>query len=167
MRRAFTLIELLVSIAILSILMLFLYKSYAELNRVNAVYTKEVESLQQFERIKKTLYLDLSFAKKRTIVIDNGDKDFDLLFFQVNHSLHQRINPYISYIVHDKVLYRLESLQKISKYPIDGDIAFVIDKLGSVEKFKIFPMRGDNTQYLFDVKFTNRVRIILKVKVLN
>ncbi|HIC13491.1 MAG TPA: prepilin-type N-terminal cleavage/methylation domain-containing protein, partial [Sulfurimonas sp.] len=41
-KSAFTLIELLISIAILSILMLFLYKSYANLNRSNILLHEEV-----------------------------------------------------------------------------------------------------------------------------
>ena len=45
-RNAFTLIELLISITILSIIMLFLYKSYADLNKTNKVYEKEVAKLE-------------------------------------------------------------------------------------------------------------------------
>jgi prepilin-type N-terminal cleavage/methylation domain-containing protein len=166
-RAAFTLVELLISIVILSVLMLFLYKSYVELNSFNRVYKTEVEKLQRFERIKKRLFLDLSLAKKRSLILINSDKAFDMLSFMSSHSVHQRINPYITYIVKDKVLYRLESRRQIKSSPVKSDISFDIDKLGAVEKFKIFSIRGNIEYYLCQVKFRDKAEILFKVKVLN
>ena len=47
MRKAFTLIELMISVSILSIMMIFLYKSYASVNMSNKFYEKEVELIKQ------------------------------------------------------------------------------------------------------------------------
>ena len=167
-RAAFTLIELLISITILSILMLFLYKSYAELNSFNQVYKEEVKKINYFERVKKTLFIDISLAERKTLILDNRDKDFDMLFFMSRHSVHQRINPYIAYIVVDKVLYRLESRMQIKSYPVARDIAFDIDKLGEVKRFKLFAKKGDKeSEYLLDVVFVDKPEILLRLKMLN
>ena len=107
MRKAFTLIELLISIVILTILMLFLYKSYAALNRSNVIISKEIKKLQTIQLIKQTLYMDFTLALKQLppkdiVVILNQDKKNDVVYFQSSHSLHKRINPYIAYIMQDK-----------------------------------------------------------------
>lgn len=57
MRRAFSLIELLVSIVILSLMMLFLYKSYANLNRSNIFYSDEVAKITKLQKIKRSFFL--------------------------------------------------------------------------------------------------------------
>ena len=167
MKKAFTLIELVISIIILSILMLFLYKSYSQLNLFNNVYRDEVKKVKKEERIKRTLYLDLTEAKLETLLILKEDKNYDFLNFSTNHSLHRRIKPYISYIVKESVLYRLESLTKIASPDIGRSIAFDIDKIGEVEKFKLYRSRVQKETSLFEIKFKERPTIFMKVKILN
>jgi len=168
MKKAFTLIELVVAIMILSMLMVFLYKSYADLNRVNKTYTEAVEKLSKEELIKKTFYLDLLLAEKKSLIIQNRDKEFDFVSFMTKHSIHRRINPYVSYIVKNKILYRLESLKQIKSLELNRDIAFDIDKLGSVKKFKLFGTRDNKKEYyLLDTRFFQNSKMLLKIKVLN
>ena len=168
MRKAFTLIELMVSITILSILMLFLYKSYADLNRTNKTYTLALQKLQKRGSVKKTLYLDLLMAKKSSILIEKSDKTFDFVSFMTKNSLHRRINPYVTYIVKEKVLYRLESRRQIKTIDINRDIAFDIDTIGDVEKFKLFSTKdGKKEFYLLDLEMSKKEKILLKVKILN
>jgi len=173
MRKAFTLIELLISIVILTILMLFLYKSYAALNRSNVVISKEIKKLQTIQLIKQTLYMDFTLALKQLapkdiVVILNQDKKNDVVYFQSSHSLHKRINPYIAYIMQDKKLYRLESLKPFKKYPMDADIEFVSDYLAEVKSFRVYASQGkEKNLYLLHVEFSAKEELILKVKVLN
>jgi len=129
MRRAFTLIELLISITLLSIIMVFLYKSYATLNKSNKIYKKEVEVLESLKLKRKTLFLDFSVAKFKTIGIQNLDRKTDIVFMQTTNSTHRNFNPWVSYIVNNKKLYRLESLKKLS-YPIDVSSEFNVDEFG-------------------------------------
>ena len=56
MRKAFTLIELMISIVILTILMLFLYKSYAALNKSNTLLSQEVQKISKIELLKEVIY---------------------------------------------------------------------------------------------------------------
>ena len=168
MKKAFTLIELVVAILILSILMLFLYKSYSDLNRANKTYEKAVLQLNKKELLKKTLYLDLLMAYKKSMLIDNIDQHFDFVSFMTKHSLHRRINPYVTYIVRDDILYRLESLKQIVSRDINRDIAFDVDKIKSITKFKLFGTRDIKKElYLLDLRLSEDERILLKVKVLN
>ena len=168
MKRAFTLIELLISISILSILMLFLYKSYADINRSNKTYAIAVKKLSRNELIKKTLYLDLLLASKKRMIIQHIDKEFDLISFQTTNSLHRRINPYVCYIIREKELYRLESLRQITSSDINQDIAFDVDKITGVKKFKLFGTRDNKKEfYLLDMISKSGEEILLKIKVLN
>ncbi len=57
-RSAFTLIELLISISILTIMMLFLYKSYASLNISNEIIKDEGMNIQSIQ--KRIVYLRFS-----------------------------------------------------------------------------------------------------------
>jgi prepilin-type N-terminal cleavage/methylation domain-containing protein len=168
MRRAFTLIELMVAITILSILMVFLYKSYADLNHVNKSYAKAVQTLNREALTQQTVYLDLLLANKKSIIVQKRDKNFDFISFESKHSIHRRINPYIAYIVKEKVLYRLESLEQIKSWEIDSNIPFDIDRIGSVKKFKLYPTRDNKKElYLLDMEMPKSKQLLLKIKVLN
>jgi prepilin-type N-terminal cleavage/methylation domain-containing protein len=168
MRKAFTLIELVVSIIILSILMVFLYQSYADLNRVNKSYTAVVEKLSKEGLLKKTLYRDFLLASKNGMIVRHIDKKYDFVSFTTKNSIHRRINPYVVYIVKEKVLYRLESLHQIRSPGISREVTFDIDKLGSVEKFKLFGTRDNKKElFLLDLAFKGDEKILFKIKVLN
>ena len=168
MRRAFTLIELVVAILILSILMLFLYKSYADLNRANKTYGEAVEKLHKKELFKKTFYLDLLLAYKKSLIIKNIDREFDFISFMSKNSLHRRINPYVSYIVRDETLYRLESLKQIVSTDIDRDTSFDVDKIAKIKKIKLFGTRDEKKDfYLLDLRFANGEKLLFKIRVLN
>jgi prepilin-type N-terminal cleavage/methylation domain-containing protein len=168
MKKAFTLIELVISIVILSILMIFLYKSYSDLNLVNAIYTKEITKISKTEHIKETLYKDILLATYTTISITSESKNYDYLYMQTKNSIHQLINPYVSYIIHNKTLYRLESAIKIDSYPIQNDIPFIVDKIGEVEKFRIYPSQNQIDQlFLVQLKLKDQLNMVFKIKALN
>ena len=168
-KNAFTLIELLISITILSIIMLFLYKSYADLNKTNKVYEKEVFKLQHISRIKQVLYLDFLLATKATLAVSHQDVKFDLVSFTTEHSLHRLIKPYVTYIVKENILYRLESNKAIKSAEISREQPFIIDKIGSVKKFKIYSPTAKNKEKIvvLEADFKDTAPVILKVKALN
>ena len=175
MRRAFTLIELMISISILSIMMLFLYKSFSSLNTSNKFYKKEVTSFVTQEKIKEVVFLDFSLSLANSIKILPQDKREDIVFFQSTNSLHRRYNPYIAYIKKDKKLYRLESLHPFKEYPLSVNDEFIVDELGSVKSFRVYKgeLKKDsnttlkNELYLVHIDFLKEKEILLKVKVLN
>lgn len=171
MRRGFTLIEMLISVTILSIMMLFLYKSYASLNHSNSFYKKEVTKLKDDEIIKKVMFMDFSLALNQSVSILNQDTKEDVVLMQSSNSLHNRYNPYIAYIIKNAKLYRLESLKPLS-YPLSAESEFSVDYIGKVNSFRVY--KADNKQenvtlelFLLHVDFKDEEDILLKVKVLS
>jgi len=172
LRGAFTLIELMVAISILSIMMVFLYKSYASLNKSNETYKYESEKIKKQQNRKKVIYLDFSLALFKSTKIINQDKKEDVVFLQSANSLHKNYNPYIAYIVKDEKLYRLESLKMFKEYPLSIDSEFIADELGEVNSFRIYKssVKVGNTipeLYLVHIDFKKENDILLKIKVLN
>jgi len=167
-KRAFTLIELIIAIMILSLMMIFLYKSYSELNISNSILKKELSSVTQVQKLKKVLYLDFLLALPQSVKIQNRDTKEDAVFFQSSNSLHKRYNPYIVYMVKEERLYRLESLKPIQDYNLPADSEFSIDDMGKVENFRVYKSSKQEQEiYLLDVGFEEFEDILLKVKVLN
>jgi len=166
-RDAFTLIELMISITILSIVMLFLYKSYASLNMSNTFYTKELNKIKAQQEIKRVLFLDLSLAIDKKIKILNQESKEDVMFIQTSNSIHRRYNPYVAYIVKESKLYRLESLKEFKEYPLSNSSEFSVDYLGEVNSFRLYESK-DKTKgsYLVHIDFKNSEEILQKVKVL-
>jgi len=166
-KQAFTLIEMMISITILSIMMIFLYQTNATLHLSNANLKNESEALTKIQKIKQVVYLDFLSAvndANNSISILQRDKKEDFVSFMSKHSLHQRINPYITYIVKDKKLYRLESLEKISTVEISSEQAFDIDSLGEVDIFRLYKAKTKtSTDYLAHIKFHNKQEILLKI----
>ena len=168
MKKAFTLIELLISIMILSILMLFLYKSYSGLNKSNKIFSQKIEKITSLQEIKKTFYLDFYMAKYSTIKLLNQGQKEDVVFFQSSHSVHNRFEPNIAYIVKENILYRLESLQEFKEYPLASDSNFVVDKLGKIEIFRLYKAKDAKKKLLLvHVKMKDKNEIILKIPVMN
>jgi len=171
-RAGFTLVELMVSISILSIMMLFLYKSYASLNKTNAIYKLESEKIQKQQIRKKTLYLDFSLALANSTQILKQDTKEDVIFMQSANSLHKNYNPYIAYIVKNEKLYRLESLNKFTEYPLGVESVFIADEIGEVNSFRVYKSSkkvGTSTPeiYLVHIDFKEENDILVKIKVLN
>jgi prepilin-type N-terminal cleavage/methylation domain-containing protein len=167
-RKAFTLIELMISISILSIMMLYLYQSYASLNRSNVIVEKEVEGLLGTQKLKKVLFLDFTLALSQSVLIQNRETNEDFVFLQSTYSIHKRFNPYIAYIVKENKLYRLESLKKFQTYELSADSVFDVDFIGKVDSFRVYKSSSSEKEsYLLDVDFKNMEDLILKVNVLN
>ena len=168
MRRGFTLIELMISISILSVMMLYLYQSYASLNRSNVIVKKEVEGIISTQKLKKVIFLDFSLALHKSVTIQKREIDEDFVFFQSSNSVHKRYNPYIAYMVKEKKLYRLESLKPFSSFELSADAEFDIDFIGEIDSFRVYASSNkDIESYLIDLNFKNLEELILKVRVLN
>ncbi len=174
-RDGFTLIELLVSISILSIMMIFLYKSYASLNISNKFYKQKISEIEDEQLKKRVMFLDFSLLldnNNSTVIIFNQNKKEDAVFFQSSHSIHKRYNPYIAYIVNNSKLYRLESLKAFKVFPITQESEFSVDYLGEVNSFRVYYHQKKTQEltselFLIHVDFKTKNDILLKVKALN
>ncbi len=171
-RRGFSLIELMVSISILSLMMVFLYKSYASLNKSNRFYKSELNQIKSEKIKKRVLYLDISLAMRNSLKILKQSTAEDVIFMQSSNSIHKRFNPYIAYVVNDKKLYRLESLREFKEYPLSSDSEFDADYLGEVESFRVYQTsKKDGKElvelYLVQIDFKSKNDILMKIRVLN
>ena len=137
MKRAFTLIEMLIAVSLLSVITLFLYQTYASLQHSNRFYGDELSEASREQKLRKTIYLDLSLSMPDSIDLINIDKNSDVIIMQSSHSVHHRIMPYIAYLVTDNRLMRIESSQKLI-YPFSGEEEMVIDDLEAVKIFRVF-----------------------------
>ena len=167
-RAGFTLIELMISITILSIIMLFLYKSYATLNISNQNLKFESQSVESIQKIKKVIYLDYSLALVNSVIITNRDKNEDFVYMQSSHSIHRRFNPYITYMIKENKLYRLESLKALKEYQLSSESEFDIDFIADVKSFRVY--KSSNTKknvYLVHIDLKSGDTILLKINSLN
>lgn len=168
MRKAFTLMEMIVSISILSIMMLFLYESYASLNHSNAFYKKEADLLKIEQLKKRVIFLDFTLASAQSIEILSQDTKEDVIFLQSSNSMHNRYKPYIAYIMKDSKLYRLESLNEFKTYPLDFEDDFSVECFGKVDSFRVYKSQNnENSSYLIHIDFKEAENILIKVKVLH
>ena len=166
MKKAFTLIELLISIIILSIIMLFLYKSYASVNRTNVFHQEKAKEILGLELKKKIMFLD--FALGSDIKVLNQEKNEDIVFLQTTNSIHNRFNPYVAYVIAESKLYRLESLTIFREYPLSSEVEFSFECFGDVDGFRAYKSQDDEqNSYLLHVDFKNEKDILIKTKVLN
>lgn len=152
MRRAFTLIELMISTILLSIVMTFLYKVYAQLNESNKIVDLKVKNMIVDADIKELIYVDFLKAYSKSIDISEINQNIDILSFQTQNSIHRRFNPYIKYICKNHKLYRLESLNHKN---------YDIDIVGVVKKFKIYKSKTNNKKYLVYIEFKNKTLLML------
>ncbi len=166
-RKAFTLIELMISIMILSIMMIFLYQSYASLNRSNKIYEKELALIKDEQIRKKILYVDLLLKLPNSMNVINQNKEEDVVFFQTSNSIHKMYNPYVAYIVKNSKLYRLESLKKFITYPLSVDNEFIADYIGEVDSFRLYKNKKNSFSYLLNIEFKKMDGVLIRINSLN
>ncbi|PHS56731.1 MAG: hypothetical protein COB17_08480 [Sulfurimonas sp.] len=173
-RSAYTLIELLISVSILSIMIVFLYKSYSTLNISNKIYANELDKIKSHQIKKKIIFSDFSLIIDKDIKVLNQDKHMDIVYFQSSNSIHKRYNPYISYIAKNNKLYRLESLKKFKEYPLLNDSVYDVDYFGEINDFRVYQSKEKKDtnstkidSYLIDVNFKKEEEILYKIVPLN
>ncbi len=162
-RSGFTLIEMMIAISILAMISVFLYKAIAQLDHSNKFYGQKLQNITDSQKMLNLFYLDLSLVRYNSMNVDTQDKEFDHLYFQTSNSIHNRIEPYIAYVIQEKRLYRIESSIKLS-YPILSDSEIVMDDLGVVENFRLYATK---THFLIYLKQPTKEEILIKVRKLN
>ena len=161
-RAGFTLVELMISIALLSLIMLFLYKALETLQKSNTFYGDKLERIDDKERIKKIFFLDFSLLTPGSYTNERVEKEIDRVFFQTTHSIPHRHHPYVAYIITEGHLYRAESKTKLS-YPLSSYTDMDIDDFGMVKEFKIY---RDKNHFLLHTSL-NSAELLIKIRQLN
>lgn len=161
-RRAFTLVEMMVAVAILSLMLLYLYGALSNLQHSNRHYGEKLNHADAIKKVMKIIYLDLFLSSKQSIKIYSESKDYDIVMMQSRHSINQRTLPHIGYIVNrEQKLYRVESSQPLS-WPFENEPEMSADYLGKVEVFRTYQTQND---VLVDLKLEGQPRQVVKVRV--
>ncbi len=157
---------MMIAISIFAISTLFLYQTFATLQKESVHFQQRVTELQKLQQLQKLLYLDIALAWD--ITIRHESKNFDQLFFKTTHSLHNNGACFVSYIVKDSELFRLESPQEYS-YPFGSDLIGIVDPLGEFQQFRLYNQKDTNSSqyYLLHAIPQKSYEILYKIKRLN
>ena len=114
------------------------------------------------------IYLDYSLALANSVVITNREKNEDFVYMQSSHSIHRRFNPYITYMIKEDKLYRLESLKVFKEYQLSSDSEFDIDFIADVKSFRVYKSSDTKKNaYLLHINLESNDEILLKINNLN
>lgn len=168
MRFAFTLIEVLISIFLMSIIVLFLSTSLADLKKGYAhLYTKTKKQSDIFE-IKELLYKDILQSQKIQL---KQTKRYDILFLQTSNSLFSIDKPYVSYFVskHNDSLVRVEDVNEInlpfsSLELIDKNFLVLLENL---DEFKLNLPKETKKTMLISIFAQKKDPIIFELALIN
>ena len=172
MKKGFTLIEMMVAIAIFSLVVIMLYRSYDSLQKNSSKYREKQEKMQRLWRLKKTIFLDFSLVLNGEAAVLHQDRNRDILYLHTSNSVHDRINPYVAYVFKGERLYRLESLHDYGPYPFGSDIDADVDMIAKIKKFRIYKALAKQnkqivTYFLVDISLQSGEEILYKIKALN
>lgn len=157
MRRAFTLIEVVISIAIFSVIAIYMYQAINTMQKSNEINFLHYENDQKERKIVKLFYNDLflqidPYAKSN---ITSGD-EFDIFYLSTRNSIHAMINPYVAYFVKDNSLYRIESKEReMIPLTYDGVERVKVDKL--MDNVTIFRVYENKNSYLISYESKNKL----------
>lgn len=163
MKKAFTLLEMLIAVSLLSVIIIFLYQTYASLQLSNRFYGEELSEASREQKLRKTIYLDLALHIPNSVRLINIDKNSDVILLQSSHSVHHRILPYIGYLMKENHLWRIESSEELL-YPLDGTEEMMIDDLGEVKTFRIFKKEND---FLVHLEQSDKKMMLFRTNRLN
>ena len=150
-RKAFTLVELLVSIALTSIVVLFLYKALSNQEDLNHSLSTHQERLKKKSDLFHLIYSDLFQAQKIQIK-PLFNKNYVVINLQTTNSLYTIPKPFVTYFVHEnnKTLVRLESADPI-KLPMESEkipYIFSLPLVSGVKKLLVQEVGGKNVKEL-------------------
>ena len=138
MKRSFTLVEVLVSIALFSIILLFLYETLEVTKSTNNFYVKKLNTLVDTNNIKKIILSDIS--QSSLVEISKDENSNNILVIKTNNLYHNDFFKYVTYLVtQENNLLRIESLTKFDKKTISDkffDSSYIDVLLKDIEVFK-------------------------------
>ncbi len=163
-RRGFTLIELVISIAIIALIVTYLYQSLGVLKNANDhLLEKERERTHETE-LKKLLLLDImqSYGLK---IFQTDHKNFDLLELTSSNSLHNIKLPKITYLVTKRggKLVRLEGIGYT--LPLNRDTVYHVkfdELMENVTHFKLYEDKN-SSRVLINLKAAGKPLEVLEL----
>lgn len=164
--KSFTLIEVLVSIALLSVIVLFLYQSLDMTQKSNQFFSQKLKEQQNNLDLKEIFFKDIvSSFPKNTIVYDDKEKN-SIVSLKTSNTYHNSFYQFITYFVSKKKnLLRCESKVKFNKDKLNDDFfnnAYIDTIASEVKKFKVIKKAED--KYAIYIKFVDETDIMFMLK---
>jgi len=160
-RKAFSLIELIISIALLSIIIFFLYSTTSSLQKRNKIFSKKEDSIEKNEKILNLLYDDIFESNELNI----SGKEYSVLNLQTKSSIFNIEFPNVTWLVsrNNNTLLKFESKLNFSQMNVDNNSYYHISKVAQqCEKFLIYQSK-DKTKILIYIKFQDKDPIIYEI----
>ena len=155
MKKAFTLVEVIISIIIFALIMMFLYKSIANLRLNNKNLKHTVSKSKNISKIIYLLKNDIILAKK----IDLKLLTKDTLVLETTSSIEQISKPKVTW----KVLKRSKKLVRIEEVK---EKKIIRDTTIKCSKFKLYYNKKEHKLLVF-IKTLNNQKYIFEVPTYN
>lgn len=148
--------EVIIAVIILTLIVLYLYQSVDMLKKANTAMAAKDQTRLYETRIKKLFLLDLLQVYGDINVTATDEKDFDLVQFRTQNSLHGLASPDVAYLVTKpgNNLVRVEGIG--FSLPLNRDSVYQVKYdtvMKNMEYFKLYPS-----------KTKGRVLVVLKRK---
>ena len=155
MKKAFTLVEIIISIIIFALIMMFLYKSVANLRLNNKNLKHTVSKSKNISNIITLLKEDIILSKK----IDLKLLDKDTLSLITTNSIEQISKPKVTW----KILKRSQKLIRIEEV---NNLKILRDTTLKCKKFKLYYNKKEHKLLIF-IKTLNNQKYIFEVPTYN
>ncbi|MBD3840505.1 MAG: prepilin-type N-terminal cleavage/methylation domain-containing protein [Campylobacterales bacterium] len=164
MKKGFTLVEILVSIALFSIIVLFLYQTLQLSQQSGEFYSSKLKEFEKINFTKQILFTDIVNRTDSNTTLTQDDQIGSIVQFKTNNTYHNPFFNYVTYMVSKKQnLLRLESKTyfklRDAQYEF-YDHLYVDTLLNDVEKFKV--VLDKDKKIAFYIKQKNKDAIFIK-----
>lgn len=164
-KKSFTIMEMMISIALFSIIMIFLYQALDITKDTNSYFTNKLNQFETKNNIKKLLFQDF-LNSENNITITNDRDDNTILQLNSSNLYHNPFYTNITYILSKKGnLIRCESGKKFDKNKIYDfvDEAYIDIVDNNISKFKISHIKKYPKNYILYIQYKNHNELFLNI----
>jgi len=167
LKRGFTLLEVMISVALFSIIIVFLYHTIDINAKSNQLYEGKLSGYKSQDDVKFILYEDIfgNSEDNATKLLQEDKNNNTILHLKTDNTFH---NPFFNHITYflgkDGELFRVESKEYFNGekvYEVLKD-SYVDIVLSGVEKFRV-RQKGNENKFAVYIKFQNGEEFFLTV----
>jgi len=172
LKKAFTLVEVLISVALFSIVIIFLYKSLDITKSSNKFYEEKLDIQKEKNLLRRIIFEDIIEAEAVSPIPTNVfDRNKNaIIAFKSSNMYHNLFFTNITYFLSgDNNLVRIESKKKFDHKKITDDFfeyAYIDIIASEVEKFKISNIKGNDKAYSIYIKSKKLGEIFISSQVM-
>lgn len=168
-KKAFTLVEVLISIALFSIIVLFLYQALEMSQKGNLFYEEKVFRFEESDSLKLLLYEDiLNNSEVNSTKIIAEDKNTNtILRLTSSNTFHNHFYPHITYFLgKENELIRIESKKYFDEKNLNEILqeSYVDVVAQKVSKFRVTQKGIKELKFAIFIEFENGERLYFGAK---